>query len=160
MLPFIFCPLTTVPIFVARSSILTCDRLDRLCACPSATLWTVIVKCLREMVLCEIASCPAEVVDSVNTYFKSRCPVKLQTYALLRFSQRDTFCLGAAIADGLRENQSAQITVVSQRFPAQLRSLAYLQRPPRFLTATSPQAAIHSMPGPISRRASAADDVG
>lgn len=57
--PLIFSPLTTVPIFVARSSIVSVERLEGLCAWPGSTGLTVIVRCLREMVLCDIANWPA-----------------------------------------------------------------------------------------------------
>lgn len=58
-LPLIFSPLTTVPVLVFKSSIVSVDRCLGLCDRPSSTLSTVIVKCFREIVLCEIASWPA-----------------------------------------------------------------------------------------------------
>lgn len=61
-LPLIFWPLTTVPIFVAKSSIVTLDRLDRWCAWPSSTSSSVIVRCFREMVLWDMASWPAVLI--------------------------------------------------------------------------------------------------
>ena len=54
-----FLPFTTVPIFVAKSSIVTFDRLVGCRLWLSSTGSIVIVKCLRDMVLCEMASCPA-----------------------------------------------------------------------------------------------------
>lgn len=57
--PLIFCPSTTVPILVAKSSIVSFERLVRWCAWPSSTRSTLMVRCFREMVLWEMASWPA-----------------------------------------------------------------------------------------------------
>lgn len=54
--PLSFWPLTKVPILVFRSSIVIFDLLDRLCAWPRLTSATLMVRCLREMVLCDMAS--------------------------------------------------------------------------------------------------------
>lgn len=54
--PLIFVPLTKVPIFVLRSSIVREDRLAKFRESPSETLPTEMVKCLRETVLCEMTS--------------------------------------------------------------------------------------------------------
>jgi hypothetical protein len=54
--PLIFVPLTKVPIFVLRSSIVRADRLARLRESPSETFPTVMVKCFLETVLCEMTS--------------------------------------------------------------------------------------------------------
>lgn len=58
-LPLIFSPSTTVPILVARSSMVSVDRLVGLWAWPSSTGLTVRVKCFREMVLWDMANWPA-----------------------------------------------------------------------------------------------------
>ena len=62
--PLIFWPSTVVPIFVFRSSIVSLERLVRWWAWPSGTSSTVMVRCLREMVLWEMASWPAAGVSA------------------------------------------------------------------------------------------------
>lgn len=94
--PFNFSPLTTVPIFVARSSIVRVERLEGLCDWPGSTGLTVMVKCLREMVLCDIANWPAISNISLRLY-----SVEMDTYVLLLFGQTNMFSLVATTAFGL-----------------------------------------------------------
>lgn len=74
--PLNLCSSTVVPVFVERSSIVSCDLLDRSCytrcqpsvecefgrnhtLSPFGTSPTRIVMCRREIVLWEMANCPA-----------------------------------------------------------------------------------------------------
>lgn len=78
------------------------ERYDRSWAFPSATGSTVMVKCFREMVLCDMASWPAKsYVRTSCTMVKAQWSGQVKVYVLPLYGRIDTSFRGEARGDGL-----------------------------------------------------------